>query len=95
MGRNRRIKAQRRDERRTHRLPPCSYQHCANGRPPGSHLIRKMTEGGEFLTACDGCLEPMVAAVRGQGIDAQVIPRSALALAQLNEKAARRHRKGP
>jgi hypothetical protein len=91
MGRKSRLKRERREERKANTLPPCSYQHCANGRPPGTHLIRKMQDdegAGEFLTSCDDCLEPMLAVVRAQGIDAQVF--TVAALAQLSKGAQRR-----
>lgn len=93
MGKKQKIKARRRADRRSAEklklLPPCSYKMCANGRPPGTNLIRKMNaEGrpsGEFLTACDDCIQPMMEGLHAAGVDAQVFTRAALE--QLNAGA--------
>ena len=79
MGRNARAKRERR-EKRKHRkrdkMPPCSYRSCDNGNPPGTHILRK--SDGNFFSACDDCITPMMHALKGQGIDAQVVSAEAL-----------------
>ena len=85
MGRNAKLKQKRREERkrlgiRRHRkkdrMPPCSYRECSNGNPEGTHILRK--SDGNFFSSCDDCIDPMMHALKMQGIDAQVASVEAL-----------------
>jgi len=57
-------------------MPPCSYRACDNDNPPGTHILRK--SDGNFFSSCDDCIEPMMHALKAQGIDAQVVSVEAL-----------------
>ena len=92
MGRNARLKRERREKRkrlgirrnrRREKMPPCSYRSCENGNPPGTHILQKTD--GNFFSSCDDCITPMMHALKGQGIDAQVV--SVEALEMLNRAA--------
>ena len=99
MGRKARLKRERRGAaKRIRPLPPCSYAKCPNGRPPGTHLIRKLQQApghdptvmeptGEFLVACDDCMVSMCAVIRAEGIDVQVFSGEALTEAAREQAA--------
>lgn len=57
-------------------LPPCSYKDCPNGRPASTHILRK--GDGTFFSSCDDCIQPMMHALKLEGIDVQVANLNAL-----------------
>ena len=88
MGRNARLKRERREKRqsRCHEqrtrlgfsLEPCSNRrNCPEHRPPGTHVL--MLPGGNNYSSCDSCVQEMMLALKAEGIDAQVATVDALA----------------
>jgi len=87
MGRNAKLKAGRRskreatarDQRRRigFEIAPCSYQHCPNNRPIGTHIFWRKDGEGHYAS-CDDCVQQMMQALKLAGIDAQVVTVNAL-----------------
>lgn len=96
MGRNARLKRERREARKKagvvkhhkrDKFPPCSYKDCEHGRPEATHLL--LLEDGNYFAACDDCIEPMMQALRMKGINAQVVTKAAV------EQLSRAAKRGP
>jgi len=87
MGRNAKLKAERRrkrtavardqEQRIGFVIAPCSYKHCPNGRPPGDLLLWRADGEGHYAS-CEGCSEDMMRSLKLAGIDAQVVTVAAL-----------------